>query len=81
MHLFVIHTLDGPLKKRFAGFARCHAVVVTRGHIPAHQTQPLGECAQGVLAAASSVSSGTLLRTVGALVFEVAAQRWRVQRR
>lgn len=73
------HTLDGSLEECFAGLAWCHAIVVTRGHISTNQTQPLGQRAQRVLASPCTVSSGALLRTVAALVFEVAAQSWRVE--
>lgn len=72
-------TLDGSLKECFAGLARCYAVVVAWRHIPTHQTQPLGQRAQRVLAAARSISSGALFRPIATFVFEVAAQGWRVQ--
>lgn len=78
--LLTTHTLDGPLEERFASFAGRHAIVVTRGHVAAHQTQPLGQRAQRVLAAAGSISGGALLCSVAGLVFKVAAQSWRVQR-
>lgn len=74
-------TLDGSLKERFAGFARGDAIVVARRHVPTHQTQALGQRAERVLAAARSVPSRALLRPLAALVFEVAAQSWRVERR
>lgn len=72
-------TLDGSLKECFAGLARCYTVVVAWRHIPTHQTQPLGQRAQRVLAAARSISSGALFRPIATFVFEVAAQGWRVQ--
>lgn len=74
-------TLDGSLKECFAGFTRCHAVVVARRHIPTHQTQPLGQRAQRVFAAARAVPSGALFRPLTTFVFEVAAQCRRVERR
>lgn len=74
-------TLDGSLKEGFAGLTRCHAVVVARRHVSTHQTQPLGQRAQRVLAAARSISSGALFRPITSFVFEVAAQSWRVERR
>ena len=34
-------TLDGALEEGLAGLAGRHAVVVSGGHVPAHQTEPL----------------------------------------
>ncbi len=39
-------TLDGPLEEGLAGLTGGHAIVVARGHVTAHQTQPLGHRAQ-----------------------------------
>lgn len=44
--LCVLLTLDGPLEEGLAGLAGGHAIVVTRGHVAAHQTQPLGYSTQ-----------------------------------
>ena len=75
-------TLDGPLEESLAGLAGRHAVVVPGRHVAAHQTQPLGERAQGVLAPpASAAARGPLLHAVAALLLEVASQRGRVQGR
>lgn len=39
-------TLDGSLEEGLAGLAGGHTIVVARGHVSAHQTQPLGHRAQ-----------------------------------
>lgn len=76
-------TLDGSLKKRLAGFAGGHTIVVAGGHVSTYEAKPLRKGAQGVFAAAPAAACGALVRTVGSVLFEVAAQcravhRWGV---
>lgn len=74
-------TLDGSLEERLAGFAGCHAVVVTGGHVSTYEAKPLGKSAQGVFASAPTAASGALVRTISSILLKVTAQRWAVYRR